>query len=46
MTRPLLTVHRRQVNGIPSCANTFLLNDIARAQWGFDGYITRWVCEG
>ena len=28
------------VNGIPSCANSFLMNDIARGQWGFDGYVT------
>jgi beta-glucosidase-like glycosyl hydrolase len=46
MTRLPLTIHRRQVNGIPSCANAFLLNEIARGQWGFDGYVTRWVCAG
>lgn len=28
------------VNGIPSCANTFLMSTIARGEWGFDGYIT------
>ena len=28
------------VNGVPSCANTWLLDTIARAEWGFDGYIT------
>ena len=27
------------VNGVPSCANSFLMNDIARGQWGFDGYL-------
>ena len=28
------------VNGIPSCANDFLLNKTLRQDWGFDGYIT------
>mmetsp|Transcript_18126 Transcript_18126/g.43550 ORF Transcript_18126/g.43550 Transcript_18126/m.43550 type:complete len:739 (+) Transcript_18126:71-2287(+) len=28
------------VNGVPSCANTGLLNGLARKEWGFDGYIT------
>lgn len=28
------------VNGVPSCANKPMLNDQARAKWGFDGYIT------
>jgi len=27
------------VNGVPSCANSYLLNTIAREQWGFEGYI-------
>ncbi|KJE94694.1 beta-xylosidase [Capsaspora owczarzaki ATCC 30864] len=27
------------VNGIPSCADDFINNEIAREQWGFDGYI-------
>lgn len=27
------------VNGIPTCANPWLLNTIARGAWGFDGYI-------
>eukprot|EP01049_Picozoa_sp_SAG25_P001839 SAG25_NODE_87_length_16363_cov_40.489179_13_plen_183_part_00 len=26
--------------GIPSCANRYLMNDLARSQWGFRGYIT------
>lgn len=28
------------VNGVPSCANDWLLKTIARENWGFDGYIT------
>jgi beta-D-xylosidase 4 len=28
------------VNGKPSCANDWLLKDVARGEWGFDGYIT------
>jgi uncharacterized repeat protein (TIGR01451 family) len=28
------------VNGVPSCANTWLLQTVARDAWGFDGYIT------
>mgnify|MGYP000343610470 CR=1 FL=1 len=28
------------VNGVPSCANSFLMNTVARGQWGFDGAIT------
>jgi hypothetical protein len=28
------------VNGVPSCANKPLLNDLVRSQWGFDGYVT------
>ena len=28
------------VNGVPSCANTRIMKDIARDVWGFDGYIT------
>ncbi len=28
------------VNGVPSCANSFLMTEIARKQWAFDGYIT------
>lgn len=29
-----------QGGAIPSCANRYLLNDLARERWGFDGYIT------
>jgi beta-glucosidase len=34
--------HRPGVQGgaIPSCANKFLMNDLVRGDWGFDGYIT------
>jgi beta-glucosidase-like glycosyl hydrolase len=28
------------VNGVPSCANDFLLNDTLRNSWGFEGYVT------
>jgi beta-glucosidase-like glycosyl hydrolase len=28
------------VNGVPSCANDWLLNKVAREAWQFDGYIT------
>ena len=28
------------VNGVPSCANDWLLDTVARKEWGFDGYIT------
>jgi len=27
------------VNGVPSCANDWLLDDVARRQWGFDGCV-------
>ena len=27
------------LDGVPDCANTFLLTDLLRKQWGFDGYI-------
>jgi beta-glucosidase-like glycosyl hydrolase len=28
------------INGVPSCANPWLLDQVARQDWGFDGYIT------
>jgi beta-glucosidase-like glycosyl hydrolase len=28
------------INGIPACANNWLLTEVARGEWGFDGYIT------
>merc|ERR1712159_493466 len=28
------------VNGVPSCANDWLLTTVARETWQFDGYIT------
>ena len=28
------------LNGVPTCASSFLLTDIARKEWGFSGYIT------
>jgi beta-glucosidase len=27
------------LNGVPDCANSFLLTDLLRTQWGFDGYV-------
>ncbi len=27
------------IDGVPACADSFLLTDILRGQWGFDGYI-------
>ena len=29
------------VNGVPSCANDWLLKTVARENWGFDGAIVR-----
>ena len=29
-----------QHGGIPSCANSYLLTDLARKRWGFQGYVT------
>ncbi len=28
------------LNGVPDCASSFLLTDLLRKQWGFDGYVT------
>ena len=28
------------INGVPSCANDWLLKTVARDAWNFDGYIT------
>src|ERR1035437_4503206 len=27
------------IDGVPACANYFLLTDLLRKQWGFDGYV-------
>ncbi len=27
------------LNGVPCCGNYFLLNDVLRRQWGFEGYV-------
>ena len=29
------------VNGVPSCANDWLLKEVARGEWGFDGCVSR-----
>ena len=34
-----------EVNGVPSCANKYLLTDLARNKWLFNGYITS-DCKG
>ncbi len=26
------------INGVPACGNDFFMNEVARNQWGFDGY--------
>ena len=28
------------MNGVPRCANDWLLNTLARGEWQFDGYVT------
>lgn len=28
------------INGVPACANQYFMTDVARGQWGFNGYIT------
>jgi beta-glucosidase len=28
-----------EVNGVPCCASSFLLDDLLRKQWGFEGYV-------
>lgn len=34
------TWQKNQHGAIPSCANKYLMNDLARKKWGFNGYIT------
>ena len=31
------------VNGIPSCANDFINNKVARDKWGFEGYVVSMI---
>lgn len=33
------------VNGVPCCADPFLLDDLLRKQWGFEGYVVS-DCDG
>jgi beta-D-xylosidase 4 len=33
------------VNNVPSCANKWLLDDVARKEWGFDGKISLNACD-
>jgi hypothetical protein len=33
------------VNGVPACADSWLLNKVARQDWGFEGYVTT-DCDG
>jgi beta-glucosidase len=33
------------LNGVPCCASKFLLDDLLRKQWGFDGYVVS-DCDG
>lgn len=32
-----------RVNGVPNCADYNLLTNIARGQWGFNGYVIKFV---
>ena len=35
------------LNGVPSNANSWLLTDVLRKQWGFDGFVTSdWASIG
>jgi beta-glucosidase len=36
--RSLMGAYNR-VNGVPACANSFLLEETLRKRWGFDGYV-------
>ena len=33
------------INGVPSCANPWLLDEVARQDWGFDGCVCVCACE-
>lgn len=33
------------VNGVPACADSWLMNEVARGDWGMDGYVTT-DCDG
>ena len=34
------TMQYNEVNGVPSCANDWLLGTLLRGAWEFDGYVT------
>jgi beta-glucosidase-like glycosyl hydrolase len=38
LSNPLLNLNDT-VNSVPSCASRFLLTEVLRDQWGFDGYV-------
>ena len=27
------------INGVPGCGNDYLMNDVLKGQWGFDGFV-------
>ena len=33
------------INGVPACTNKWLLSDVLRGQWGFEGYMVS-DCDG
>jgi beta-glucosidase-like glycosyl hydrolase len=39
MHADLTSPSHTQVNGVPACANDFLLRTLLRDSWGFEGYV-------
>ncbi len=35
----MYTVYISRINGVPACANQWLLKDLLRDEWGFNGYV-------